>query len=133
MIFLNSNYIFEEFTSSCGTTFNKHSGIETEITSVIARLLVNKVLIQVKEIKPKKVEIKKVEIKKVEPKKVEVKKVETKAKKGFFDLIKYTSKELFKLVKKQQIKLIRKLGCKDSPKYEADRVDLILKLQKGKK
>ena len=41
----------------------------------------------------------------------------------------YTEKELFDMKKDQQIKILKKLGIEEIPKYEKDRVAAILEAQ----
>ena len=41
--------------------------------------------------------------------------------------------DLFKLTKEQQIKILNELGVTNIPKYEQDRVNLIIELQGGDK
>ncbi len=106
LIKLKEDSKFNKISSSIGT-FRK--GIISAIDSSKFDELIMEMISEEKEEEPKK------EVKK------KVKLVKEKAK--------YTKKELFKLNKKEQIKILEDLGAKKIPRLEKGRVDLILKIQ----
>ena len=68
---------------------------------------------------------------KISKRKKSGKKSSSKSSSNIFTEKKYTEREIYLMTKEEQIRILKSLGVKKIPRYEIDRINLIVELQGG--